>query len=106
MRSGRWGSASAGRRVCRRRSQPLARRLGNGTPDRVQVDWATSTGDEGVALMLIADRLSDLTKAEKAVQQIGVAFVVMRDSGNTPAAAYYGEQLLKARALFGRLTSH
>ena len=53
-----------------------------------------------------ADRLGDPTKAEIAVQKIGVAFVAMRDSGNTPAAAYYGEQLLKARALFGRLTSH
>jgi hypothetical protein len=64
-----------------------------------------STGNQGVALMLIAERLGDLTIARSAVQQIEVAFVTMRDGGNAPAAAYYEEQLPRARALFDRLTS-
>ena len=69
------------------------------------LDWAMSTGNQGVALMLLAERLGDATRAQSAVQQIEVAFVIMHDGGNAPAAAYYEEQLPKARALFDRLTS-
>jgi hypothetical protein len=71
----------------------------------VPLDWATSTGDEGVALMLLAERLGDEPKARMAVQQIEVAFETMRDGGNAPAATYYKTQLTKAQMLFDRLTS-
>ena len=65
-----------------------------------------STGNQGVAFMLIADRLGDATKAQSAIQVIEVAFVAIRDGGNAAAAAAcYGAQLLKARALLDRLTS-
>jgi hypothetical protein len=52
---------------------------------------------------LLADRLGDATKAQTAVRQIGVGFVVMRDDGNA-LAVYYEAQLLKARGVFDRLT--
>jgi hypothetical protein len=75
------------------------------TRDRVPLDWAMSTGNQGVALMLLAERLGDATRAGSAVQQIEVAFMTMRDGGNAPAAASYEAQLPKARALLDRLTS-
>jgi hypothetical protein len=55
--------------------------------------------------MLLAERLGDVTKARSAVQQIGAALATMRDGGNAPAAAYYEEQLPKARSLLELLTS-
>ena len=45
------------------------------------------------------------TRARSAVQQIEVAFVTMRDGGNTLAAAYYEAQLPKVPVLFDLLTS-
>jgi hypothetical protein len=75
------------------------------TRERVPLDWAMSTGNQGVVLMLIAERLSDVTKARLAVQQIGVAVATMRDGGNAPAAAGYEVQLDKALSLLDRLTS-
>jgi hypothetical protein len=77
---------------------------------RVQLAKAVRTitrpcaGNQGVALMLLAERFGDATRVQTAVQQIEVAFVTMRD-GKVPAAAYDEAQLLKARALFDRLTS-
>jgi hypothetical protein len=75
------------------------------TRDRVPLDWAMSTGNQGVALMVLAERLGDATRAQSAVQQIETAFVTMQDGGNAPAAAYYEAELPKAQALFDRLTS-
>jgi hypothetical protein len=46
-----------------------------------------STGNLGIALMLIADRLGDPIKAETAVQHIEAALMVMRDGGNPREAA-------------------
>src|SRR5271169_1192808 len=59
------------------------------TRERVPLDWAMSTGNQGAALMLLAERLGAVTKARSAVQQIEVAFATTRDGGNAPAAAYY-----------------
>jgi hypothetical protein len=70
----------------------------------VPLDWAMSTVNQGVALLLLAERLGDATMVQTAVQQIEVALVTMRD-GNAPAAAYYEAQLPKARILLDRLTS-
>jgi hypothetical protein len=79
--------------------------LTENTRERVPLDWAASTGNQGVTLMLIAERLSDVTKARSAVQQIEAALATTRDGGNIPAAAYYEAQLPKARSLLDRLTS-
>jgi hypothetical protein len=51
------------------------------TCERVPLAWAMSTGNQGVVLMLIAERLGDVTKARSAIQQIEMAFATMRDGG-------------------------
>ena len=43
------------------------------TRERVPLDWAASFGNQGVAMMLIADRTNDGAMAETAVQQIQAA---------------------------------
>src|SRR4051812_35363357 len=73
------------------------------TRERLPLDWAVSTGNQGVALVLLAERLSNATRARSAVQQIEMAFVTMRDGGNASAAAYYEAQLVRARALLDKL---
>jgi hypothetical protein len=73
------------------------------TRERVPLEWAASTGNQGIALMLLAERLGDAARAQSAVQQIEAAVVIMRDGGNPLNAAYYQAQLLKAKALFKRL---
>ena len=60
-------------------------------------------GNEGIALMLFAERRGDTTTAETALRQINEAFETMRDGGDPPSAAYYEQQLPRARALVARL---
>ena len=67
------------------------------------LDWATTFGNEGVALMLLAERGRDAAMAKTALDQINTAFETMRDGGHAPNAAYYEGQLPKARALVARL---
>ena len=62
-----------------------------------------SFGNEGVALMVLADRRRDAAVAQTALSQINTAFETMRDGGHAPNAAYYEGQLPKARALVARL---
>ena len=73
------------------------------TRERVPLDWAMSFGNEGVALMVLADRRRDAAVAQTALSQINTAFETMRDGGHAPNAAYYEGQLPKARALVARL---
>jgi hypothetical protein len=73
------------------------------TRERVPLQWATSFGNEGVALMLLAERRGDAAMAKTALSQINAAFETMRDGGNAPSAAYYERQLPRARALVARL---
>jgi hypothetical protein len=75
------------------------------TRDRVPLQWARSTGNQGVALMLVAQRFRDTAKAAQAVQQIDVALVTARDGGDEFAAVYYEEQLAKAQELFDTTAS-
>jgi hypothetical protein len=63
-----------------------------------------STGNQGVALMLLAERLGNPDMAKTALRQIDVAFTAMGDGGHAPFAAYYEAQLPKARALVDRLS--
>ena len=77
--------------------------LAERTRDRVPLDWAMSTGNQGVALTVIAERLDDSSKARAAVEQIEVALATMRESEHAPFAAYYEAQLPRARALVDRL---
>jgi hypothetical protein len=60
-------------------------------------------GNQGVALMLIAERTSDLAAAETAVLQIETAFSRLRDGRRELWAPYYEVQLTKAREIRDRL---
>ena len=62
-----------------------------------------SFGNEGVALMLLAERRQDAAVAKTALSQINTAFETMRDGGHAAYAAYYEQQLPIARALVARL---
>jgi hypothetical protein len=62
-----------------------------------------SFGNEGVALMLLAERKGDAAMAETALSHINTAFETMRDGGNAPSAAFYEQKLPRAGALVARL---
>ena len=73
------------------------------TRERVPLAWAASFGNEGVVLMLLAERSRDATMAETALSQIDTAFETMRGGGDVASAAYYEQQLPRARDLVARL---
>jgi hypothetical protein len=73
------------------------------TRERVPVDWAASLGNQGIAMMLIADRTNDGALSATAFQQIETAFETERSGGQQQWAAYYQEQLPKAQAIRDRL---
>jgi hypothetical protein len=79
--------------------------LQEGTRERVPLDWAMTTGNHGVALMLLAERRHDAKIAKLAVRQIEAAFTASRDGGHAPSAAYYEAQLPKAHAIRDRLAA-
>ena len=58
--------------------------LAERTRDRAPLDWAMSTGNQGVALMVLAERLGDLSKARAAVEQIEAALATTREGGHAP----------------------
>jgi hypothetical protein len=72
----------------------------------VPLDWATSTGNQGVAMMHLAERKKDPVMATTALQQIETALAVTHAGGHTPNAAYYEARLAEARALLDRLHAH
>ena len=63
-----------------------------------------SSGMQGIALMLLAQRLGDANRARLAVQQIEVASVTMRDHGNAALASDYNRQAFKAQAVLRQLS--
>jgi hypothetical protein len=73
------------------------------TRERLPLEWAMSTGNQGVALMLLAERRRDAEMAKLAVQQIEAAFTTSRDGGDAPSAADFEAQLPKALALAEKL---
>ena len=73
------------------------------TRERYPLDWAGNFGNEGVALMLLAERRQDAAMAGTALSQINKAAETMRNSGNAPSAAFYEQQLPRARAIVARL---
>jgi hypothetical protein len=62
-----------------------------------------STGNQGEALMRLADRRGDAGLAATAVSQIEQAVAMTRDGGHVPLAQYYEAQLPQARAIRDRL---
>jgi hypothetical protein len=63
-----------------------------------------SRGNEGVALMHLAERREDAAMAETALSQITTAFEAMRDGGDARSAEYYESQLPKARVVVAQLS--
>jgi Uma2 family endonuclease len=81
----------------------LSRSLAGTYPHARGAQWAMSTGNQGVALMPLAERRRDLEMAKLAVQQIEAAFTASRGGGDAPSAAIFEAQLPKARALAQKL---
>jgi hypothetical protein len=75
------------------------REVQENTRVRVPLEWAKSSGNQGVAMVVLAERRGDAKMAKLAVQQIEAVFTTMRDAGNVPSAAYYEAQFPKARVL-------
>jgi tetratricopeptide (TPR) repeat protein len=73
------------------------------TRERVPLDWAATLGNQGVALMLIADRTNNAAIAEIAVGQIETAYETLRSGGQEQWAAELQERLPKARVIRDRL---
>jgi hypothetical protein len=71
--------------------------------ERVPLQWATSTGNQGEALMLFAERARDGATAETAFRQIKAASETLRSGGYAAAADYYETRLPKARAIRDQL---
>jgi hypothetical protein len=62
-----------------------------------------STGNLGVAHMVLAERTGDPGMAQTALSQIELALATMR---HAPYVGYYAAQLQKARALVDQLSKH
>jgi tetratricopeptide (TPR) repeat protein len=73
------------------------------TPERYPLDWAGTLGNEGLTLMLLAERRQDAAMAGTALSQINKAAETMRIGGNAPSAGFYEQQLPRARAIVARL---
>ena len=69
------------------------------TRELVPLDWARGSGNQGVAMVVLAERRGDAKMAKLAVRQIEAAFTTSRDVGDARSAAYFEAQLPKARAL-------
>jgi hypothetical protein len=69
----------------------------------VPLDWAMSTGNQGVAMMLLAKPKKDAAMAKAALGQIEAALEVSRAGGHAANAAYYEDRLPEARAILARL---
>ena len=65
-------------------------------------DWAKSTGNQGVALRLLAERRGDLATAGQALAQITAAFETFLEEHHMSATDYEA-QVPIARALVERL---
>ena len=63
------------------------------TRERVPLKWAMTAGNQGVAMMVIADRTNDAVVADAAVRQIEVACETTQKGGQEQWSAYYPVQL-------------
>jgi hypothetical protein len=67
------------------------------TRERMPLGWAMSFGNQGVAMIQLAECLEDATMADAASQQ--AAFELMRAAGHAPFAAYYQSRLPEAHRI-------
>ncbi len=75
------------------------------TQDRVPLDWARTLGNEGVALLTLADRTGDLGRARQALEQLTLAEATLRSGGHIPWAETFASQIPVAQALVDRLSA-
>src|SRR5262249_15880224 len=73
------------------------------SPERNPLDWAETLATEAPALMLLAERRRDAAMAGTALSQINKAIEKMRNGDNDSNAAFYEQQLPRARAIVARL---
>jgi hypothetical protein len=73
------------------------------TRERVPLDWATSFGNQGVTLMLLAQRTQDAAIAERAFRQIEATFKTTHVGEHAPKATYYEARLPGARRILDAL---
>ena len=73
--------------------------------DRVPLDWASTLGNGGMALLTLARRTDDPARARQALEQVTLAEATMRSSGHIPWAEIFARQIPAARALVDRLSS-
>lgn len=71
--------------------------------DIVPLDWATSSGNEGLCLIILAAQTGNLSMARVAVGKIEKAEATMRAYSHLPAADSYSVKLQAARALAAQL---
>jgi hypothetical protein len=74
------------------------------TQDRVPLDWANTLGNEGVALLTLAERTGDPARARQALEQLTLAEATLRSGGHIPWADEFAEKIPEARALVERLS--
>ncbi len=75
------------------------------TRERVPLQWARTTDNQGNAMMLIAARTNNRALAETALREIETAYETAQSGGQQAAAALFQAQLTKARAIRDRLNS-
>jgi hypothetical protein len=71
----------------------------------VPLKWAATTGNEGFAFALIANRINNAAMAETAVQQMQTAIETLRSGGQDRWATKLQAQLNKAESIRDRLKS-
>ena len=69
------------------------------TRERAPLAWATSSGDQGIALMQLAERTKKAEMAETGFRQIETALQIMRTGGHAPLAAHFEARLPEARRI-------
>jgi ATP-dependent Clp protease adapter protein ClpS/tetratricopeptide (TPR) repeat protein len=75
------------------------------TRERLPFNFAISSGWQGVALAMLAERRSDSMAAERAVAQLCIAVEVLREANHRQHAALFADELAKGRTLLDRLRS-
>ena len=73
------------------------------TRKRAPFDWATCTGNEGIALRYLAEGRGDFVMALRALEQITAASQTFREAAVAPLAANYEAQRPAAQVLVERL---
>jgi ATP-dependent Clp protease adapter protein ClpS/tetratricopeptide (TPR) repeat protein len=75
------------------------------TRERLPFNFAISSGWQGVALAMLAERRSDPMAAERAVARLSIAVEVLREADHRQHAALFADQLAKGRTLLDQLRS-